>query len=292
MRRREFISLLGGAATVPLAGLFAGQRQGSPPEAPDLPLGAHPPPAPSPAPPPEPDVPLAAGARAPHRRADERRASRPGGAGTSRCADRGAQSQGLERGPQSARSKSAGRATTTVASGTTRPIWSSSTPELLIGTDRDTAKALLSAGGGMPVVFLNVVDPVGAGLVAALERPGGGVTGFCQTEFGASTQWPEILKRIAPNLMRVAIIHDPDVRPEPEPDRRDPDGCAGDRHRGVRRRCQELPRAGARRRRIFPHAQWRSDRRHGRAVVAASAAPSFSLRRASSCRRSMPTGCS
>jgi putative ABC transport system substrate-binding protein len=87
------------------------------------------------------------------------------------------------------------------------------TPELLIGTDRDTAKALLAAGGGLPVVFLNVVDPVGAGLVAALERPGGGATGFCQTEFGASTQWPEILKRIAPNLMRVAIVHDPDVLP-------------------------------------------------------------------------------
>ena len=140
--------------------------------------------------------------------------------------------------------------------------------------------------------FVNVVDPVGAGLVAALERPGGGVTGFCQTEFGASTQWPEILKRIAPNLMRVAIIHDPDIRPN-----RDQIAAIqtvapaiGIEAFGVD--AKKLPRAGARRRGIFPHAQWRSDRRHGRAVVAASAAPSSSLRRASSCRRSMPTGCS
>ena len=65
----------------------------------------------------------------------------------------------------------------------------------------------------MPVVFLNVVDPVGAGLVRRWSGRAAASPAFCQTEFGASTQWPEILKRIAPNLMRVAIIHDPDVRP-------------------------------------------------------------------------------
>jgi putative ABC transport system substrate-binding protein len=85
-------------------------------------------------------------------------------------------------------------------------------PEVIVASDSETAKALQAAGGGIPVVFVNVVDPVGAGLVAALDRPGGNITGIRQSEFGASTQWPELLKRIAPNVMRVAILHDPEAR--------------------------------------------------------------------------------
>lgn len=87
-------------------------------------------------------------------------------------------------------------------------------PDLVLATDRATAKALQAAGGGVPMVFLNVTDPVGAGLVQTLEQPGGNATGISRTEYGASTAWPELLKRIAPNVMRVAIIRDPDVPSE------------------------------------------------------------------------------
>jgi ABC-type uncharacterized transport system substrate-binding protein len=85
-------------------------------------------------------------------------------------------------------------------------------PEVIVAGDGEMAKALRAADSSIPVVFVNVVDPVGAGLVAALDRPGGNITGIRQSEFGASTQWPELLKRIAPNVMRVAILHDPEAR--------------------------------------------------------------------------------
>jgi putative ABC transport system substrate-binding protein len=211
MQRREFISLLGGAATVPLAGLLRANAQGRPPEAPQIPLDAHPAPAPA-APAPEPEVPL-----------PPERVRRIGVLMSAERRDREAQER-LDALAEALKARGwvegrnlklevrwPGDDDRRIRDGAAD--LAELTPDIAIGTDRATAKALLSAGGGMPVVFLNVVDPVGAGLVAELERPGGGVTGFCQTEFGASTQWPEVLKRIAPNLMQVAIIHDPDIRP-------------------------------------------------------------------------------
>src|SRR5262249_12906462 len=84
-------------------------------------------------------------------------------------------------------------------------------PDILFAADSASAKALLAATGDIPIVFVNVVDPVGAGLVKSLERPGGNVTGIGRFEYGASIAWPEMLKLIAPNVMRVAIIRDPDA---------------------------------------------------------------------------------
>ena len=84
-------------------------------------------------------------------------------------------------------------------------------PDILIGTDSASAKALLAAAGHIPLVFVNVVDPVGAGLVKTLEQPGGSATGIGRSEYAAITVWPEMLKLIAPNVMRVAIIRDPDA---------------------------------------------------------------------------------
>ena len=84
-------------------------------------------------------------------------------------------------------------------------------PDILFATDGASAKALLAAAGDIPVVFVNVVDPVGAGLVKTLEQPGGSATGIGRSEYAASTAWPEMLKLIAPNVMRVAIIRDPDA---------------------------------------------------------------------------------
>ena len=61
----------------------------------------------------------------------------------------------------------------------------------------------------MPIVFANVVDPVGAGFVASLARPGGNATGFTAFEYGISGKWLELLKEIAPRVTRAAVLRDP-----------------------------------------------------------------------------------
>ena len=64
----------------------------------------------------------------------------------------------------------------------------------------------------MPIVFVNVTDPVGGGLVSSLARPGANATGFTQFEFGISAKWLELLKEVAPEIARVAVIRDPTAR--------------------------------------------------------------------------------
>jgi putative tryptophan/tyrosine transport system substrate-binding protein len=61
----------------------------------------------------------------------------------------------------------------------------------------------------VPIVFANVIDPVGAGFVASLARPGGNITGFLAFEYSLSGKWLELLKEIAPNLTRTAVLRDP-----------------------------------------------------------------------------------
>ena len=60
----------------------------------------------------------------------------------------------------------------------------------------------------VPIVFAGVVDPVGAGLVDSLARPGGNTTGFTQFEFGMSGKWLQLLKEIAPHLTRAGVLRD------------------------------------------------------------------------------------
>ncbi len=61
----------------------------------------------------------------------------------------------------------------------------------------------------VPIVFVNVADPVGAGFVDSLGRPGGNVTGFMQFEYSLSGKWVELLKQIAPSVTRAAVLRDP-----------------------------------------------------------------------------------
>jgi putative ABC transport system substrate-binding protein len=68
--------------------------------------------------------------------------------------------------------------------------------------------ALRQATRSVPIVFVQVADPVGAGLVDNLARPGGNVTGFMVFEFSMSGKWLELLKQIAPAVMRVAVLRD------------------------------------------------------------------------------------
>jgi len=60
-----------------------------------------------------------------------------------------------------------------------------------------------------PVVFVNLIDPVSAGFVESLARPGGNATGFLLFEYGISGKWLELLKEIAPRVTRVAVLRDP-----------------------------------------------------------------------------------
>jgi putative ABC transport system substrate-binding protein len=87
-----------------------------------------------------------------------------------------------------------------------------STPDVLVGASgTTTAAALLQATRTVPIVFAIVVDPVGAGFVASLARPGGNATGFTMFEYGMSGKWLELLKQIAPRVTRVAVLRDPAI---------------------------------------------------------------------------------
>jgi putative ABC transport system substrate-binding protein len=84
-------------------------------------------------------------------------------------------------------------------------------PDVILSTGAAAVATLLKATRTVPVVFTNVVDPVGAGFVNSLARPGGNVTGFVSFEYGLSVKWLELLKEIAPRVSRVAVIRDPEI---------------------------------------------------------------------------------
>jgi putative ABC transport system substrate-binding protein len=82
---------------------------------------------------------------------------------------------------------------------------------ILAATGTTTVAPLLEATRTVPIVFVLVIDPVGAGFVSSLARPGGNATGFLMFEFGLSGKWLELLKQIAPSVTRVAVLRDPAV---------------------------------------------------------------------------------
>jgi ABC-type uncharacterized transport system substrate-binding protein len=83
------------------------------------------------------------------------------------------------------------------------------TPDLIVGSGGVTMQALLQATRSVPIVFLQVLDPVGAGYVLSMARPGGNVTGFTNFDYGMSGKWLEFLKQIMPELTRAAVLRDP-----------------------------------------------------------------------------------
>jgi putative tryptophan/tyrosine transport system substrate-binding protein len=84
-------------------------------------------------------------------------------------------------------------------------------PDVIFTAGFSTIRPLLDATRTLPIVFANVVDPVGAGFVASLARPGGNVTGFASYEFGFPIKWLELLKQIAPGVTRAAVLRDPAI---------------------------------------------------------------------------------
>jgi putative tryptophan/tyrosine transport system substrate-binding protein len=85
-------------------------------------------------------------------------------------------------------------------------------PDVLVAaTGTATLAPLLQATRTVPIVFVVVIDPVGAGFVASLARPGGNATGFTIFEYGMSGKWLELLKEIAPRVTRAAVVRDPTI---------------------------------------------------------------------------------
>jgi putative ABC transport system substrate-binding protein len=85
-------------------------------------------------------------------------------------------------------------------------------PDVLVAaTGSATVAPLLQATRTVPIVFVVVIDPVGAGFVANLARPGGNATGFTMFEYGLSGKWLELLKQVAPRMTRAVVLRDPTV---------------------------------------------------------------------------------
>ena len=83
-------------------------------------------------------------------------------------------------------------------------------PDVILTSGSVTVRPLQQAGPGtIPIVFVQTVDPVGSGYVDSMSRPGGNTTGFTQFEYSLSGKWSELLKQIAPQVTRVAVIRDP-----------------------------------------------------------------------------------
>jgi len=84
-------------------------------------------------------------------------------------------------------------------------------PDVIVSIGSFATGALRDTNRSIPTVFLAVPDPVAAGYVASLARPGGNTTGFVYLEYGVSGKWPGLLKQVAPGIKRVAALRDPAI---------------------------------------------------------------------------------
>jgi putative ABC transport system substrate-binding protein len=84
-------------------------------------------------------------------------------------------------------------------------------PDVILVTGATPLAALLQATRTVPIVFVNIADPVGGGFVRSLSRPGGNATGFIQFEYSLSAKWLELLKEIAPGVTRALVFRDPAI---------------------------------------------------------------------------------
>jgi ABC-type uncharacterized transport system substrate-binding protein len=84
-------------------------------------------------------------------------------------------------------------------------------PDVVAVSGNSTVVALSQATRTVPIVFAQVADPVGSGFVKTMARPGGNVTGFVQFDYSLSGKWPELLKQIAPNVTRAAVLRDANI---------------------------------------------------------------------------------
>jgi putative ABC transport system substrate-binding protein len=89
-------------------------------------------------------------------------------------------------------------------------------PEVILAEGTVTVAALSRESGAIPIVFINVSDPIGSGFAASLTRPGRMITGFTSNEPTLGGKWPELLNEIAPNVRRIGLLFDPGTAPYAE----------------------------------------------------------------------------
>ena len=83
-----------------------------------------------------------------------------------------------------------------------------SKPDVIVAGGTTQLTAVKRETSTIPIVVTQVIDPVGGGFVASLARPGGNITGFAQHEYGLAAKWLELMKQIAPHVIRVALVRD------------------------------------------------------------------------------------
>ncbi len=84
-------------------------------------------------------------------------------------------------------------------------------PDVVLAATTDVVTSLQRASRDLPIVFVGIIDPVGSGLIATMARPGGNATGFTVFEYAIAAKWLELLKEIAPQVTRVAVLRDANV---------------------------------------------------------------------------------
>ena len=88
-------------------------------------------------------------------------------------------------------------------------------PEVIVTRGSTASRTMQQETKSIPILFVAVSDPVGSGFVASLAHPGGNITGFANHEDTMAAKWLELLKEIAPEITRVAVVHDPGNPPAP-----------------------------------------------------------------------------
>jgi putative ABC transport system substrate-binding protein len=94
---------------------------------------------------------------------------------------------------------------------TLAPVLAALAPDVILTNGTGTMAPMLQATQTVPIVFVNVTDPVGAGFVESLTRPGRNATGFINFQHGIAGKWLELLKEISPRVTRVAVLRDPAI---------------------------------------------------------------------------------
>jgi putative tryptophan/tyrosine transport system substrate-binding protein len=84
-------------------------------------------------------------------------------------------------------------------------------PDVILASTSLAVAPLQRITRSVPIVFANVIDPVGAGYVTSMARPGGNITGFTASEYSIAGKWLELLKQLAPHVTRIAVLRDPAI---------------------------------------------------------------------------------